>query len=97
MHAPRRESIARCCDAAVIRKIKKRKRSKEVKKFLADTPYIKVMELKINMGVDGGSCVVRNNVVTLPSWQKQALTLPLWFSLPILPILPHARSRHHAG
>jgi len=47
------EAIARCCDAAALRKVKKRKVSKTVKKFLADTPYVKVMELKINLSVEG--------------------------------------------
>lgn len=47
------EAIARCCDAAALRKVKKRKVSKIVKKFLADTPYVKVMELKINLSVEG--------------------------------------------
>lgn len=49
------EAIARCCDAAGLRtkKIKKRKVSKVVQKFLADSPYVKVMELKINLSVEG--------------------------------------------
>ena len=36
-----------------ILQVKKRKVSKTVKKFLADTPYVKVMELKINLSVEG--------------------------------------------
>ena len=49
------EAIARCCDAAGLRtkKQKKRKVSKVVQKFLADSPYVKVMELKINLSVEG--------------------------------------------
>eukprot|EP00039_Didymoeca_costata_P018693 m.334568 g.334568 ORF g.334568 m.334568 type:complete len:320 (+) comp17385_c0_seq1:317-1276(+) len=47
------EAIARCCDAAKLRKTKKRKVSKVVKRFLADQPYIKEMELKINLSVEG--------------------------------------------
>jgi len=47
------EAIARCCDAAKLRKPTKRKVSKVVKSFLADTPYIKEMDLKINLSVEG--------------------------------------------
>lgn len=47
------EAIARCCDAAGLRKVKKRKVSKIVKRFLADQPYIKEMELKINLSIEG--------------------------------------------
>jgi len=47
------EAIARCCDAANLRKPTKRKTSKLVKRFLADAPYIKEMDLKINMSVEG--------------------------------------------
>lgn len=47
------EAIARCCDAAKLRKQTKRKVSKVVKSFLADTPYIKEMDLKINLSVEG--------------------------------------------
>lgn len=49
------EAIARCVDAADIRtkKQKKRKVSSLVQKFLAESPYIGVMELKINLSVEG--------------------------------------------
>lgn len=47
------EAIGRCVDAAGLRKKKKRKVSKVVKSFLADSPYVKVMELKINLSVEG--------------------------------------------
>jgi len=49
------EAIARCCDAAGLRtkKQKKRKVAKIVQKFLADSPYVKVMELKINLSIEG--------------------------------------------
>lgn len=47
------EAIARCCDAAGLRKKKKRKVPKEVNAYLADAPYVKVMELKINLSVEG--------------------------------------------
>jgi hypothetical protein len=49
------EAIARSCDAAGLRgkKVTKRKPSKIVQKFLADSPYVKVMELKINLSVEG--------------------------------------------
>lgn len=47
------EAIARCCDHAQIRKVTKRKVPKHVKRFLSDTPYIKEMDLKLNMSVEG--------------------------------------------
>ena len=39
--------------------MKKRKTSKIVQKFLADSPYVKVMELKINLSIEG---IVSENV-----------------------------------
>lgn len=47
------EAIARCVDAAGLRKKTKRKPSKVVKSFLAETPYIKLMELKLNLSTQG--------------------------------------------
>eukprot|EP00041_Stephanoeca_diplocostata_P012255 m.205411 g.205411 ORF g.205411 m.205411 type:complete len:320 (+) comp18875_c0_seq2:98-1057(+) len=64
------EAIARCCDAAKLRKPTKRKVSKTVKKFLADAPYIKEMDLKINLSVEGiattspdGTEIISNDVI----------------------------------
>lgn len=47
------EAIGRCVDAAGLRKKTKRKPSKVVKSYLADTPYIKLMELKLNLSTQG--------------------------------------------
>lgn len=48
------EAISRCVDAAALRtKKKKRKAHKICKRFLADSPYVKPMELKINLSVEG--------------------------------------------
>eukprot|EP00038_Savillea_parva_P006083 m.161576 g.161576 ORF g.161576 m.161576 type:complete len:313 (+) comp12090_c0_seq1:67-1005(+) len=65
------EAIARCCDAAQLRKPTKRKVPKHVKKFLADQPYIKEMDLKINMSVEGIATssldeneIISNDVIT---------------------------------
>lgn len=55
------EAIARCCDAAKLRKPTKRKPSKKVKSFLADAPYIKEMDLKINLSVEGIATSDLNN------------------------------------
>eukprot|EP00035_Acanthoeca_spectabilis_P035282 m.33530 g.33530 ORF g.33530 m.33530 type:complete len:330 (-) comp7201_c0_seq1:118-1107(-) len=65
------EAISRCCDHAQLRKVTKRKVPKHVKKFLADAPYIKEMDLKINMSVEGIATssldeneVISNDVIT---------------------------------
>lgn len=65
------EAIARCCDHAQLRKVTKRKVPKHVKRFLADTPYIKEMDLKINMSVEGIATssldeneIISNDVIT---------------------------------
>eukprot|EP00055_Hartaetosiga_balthica_P006965 m.23176 g.23176 ORF g.23176 m.23176 type:complete len:381 (+) comp5529_c0_seq1:46-1188(+) len=47
------EAIYRCIDVSKIVKPIKRKKKKFFKEYLADAPYVKVMELKLNLSVDG--------------------------------------------
>eukprot|EP00047_Mylnosiga_fluctuans_P003316 m.228504 g.228504 ORF g.228504 m.228504 type:complete len:592 (+) comp11753_c0_seq1:212-1987(+) len=48
-----REAIARTMETAKIRKKGKRKNPKYFKQYIADTPYVKVMEIKLNISSDG--------------------------------------------
>eukprot|EP00054_Salpingoeca_dolichothecata_P038048 m.12751 g.12751 ORF g.12751 m.12751 type:complete len:370 (+) comp8190_c1_seq1:46-1155(+) len=47
------EAISRCIEGAKLRKPSKRKVPKNAKQFLADAPYIKVMDLKLNISCEG--------------------------------------------
>ena len=47
------EAMARCIEGGKIKKLKKRKFDKSLKKYIADSPYIKQMDLKLNMSTEG--------------------------------------------
>jgi len=67
------EAIARCIEFSNIRKKNvKRKTSKFIKDYLADAPYIKVMDLKLNVSAQGlaTSEIATNNVISLDEITK---------------------------
>eukprot|EP00056_Hartaetosiga_gracilis_P003974 m.69954 g.69954 ORF g.69954 m.69954 type:complete len:382 (+) comp11655_c0_seq1:65-1210(+) len=47
------EAIYRCIDVSKVVKSVKRKKKKFIKEYLADAPYVKVMELRLNLSVEG--------------------------------------------